>query len=139
MPLLNELSIPKIEDQIPQCVNREISIDENKISSDTIETISHMAVNDAMVEIIAQVVSYLTGIVVMLIVDMFCFMGIAMIIGIISQILVYVGIRNPREIQSKSDFKSKELALYNELKDKIRSALCKEDTRERFALTPKEV
>lgn len=130
VPLFNELSIPNIEDQIPQCVNNDVKFDDDKISSSIIEKTSEMAVEEAMNEIIAQIVSYVTAMVVIFIVDMFVAFGLALIIGIIADILVYVGLRNPKEIKSISDFKKKELALYNELKDKIRSALSDNETRE---------
>lgn len=130
VPLFNELSFPNIEDQIPQCVNSDVQFDDESISSGIIEKTSEMAIKDAMMEIVAQIVSYVTAIVVMFIVDMFVTFGLALIIGIISEILVYVGLRNPKEIKSVSDFKKKELALYNELKDKIRSALSANETRE---------
>lgn len=130
VPLFNELSLPNIEDQIPQCVNSDVQFSDDNISGGIIEKTSEMALKDAMMEIVAQIVSYVTAIVVMFIVDMFVTFGLALIIGIISEILVYVGLRNPKEIKTVSDFKKKELALYNELKDKIRAALSAVETRE---------
>lgn len=138
VPLFHELSLPNIEEQIPQCVNHDVTFDDNDISSDIIRTTSEMAVNDAMIEIIAQIVSYVSAIVVMVIVDMFVTFGLALIIGLISEILVYIGIRNPREINSVADFKKKELALYNELKDKIRTALSDNKTREPVCFNPEK-
>lgn len=138
VPLFHDLSLPNIEEQIPQCVNHDVTFDDNDISSDIIRTTSEMAVNDAMIEIIAQIVSYVSAIVVMVIVDMFVTFGLALIIGLISEILVYIGIRNPREINSVADFKKKELALYNELKDKIRTALSDNKTREPVCFNPEK-
>lgn len=130
VPLFNELSLPNIEEQIPQCVNRDITFNNNNISSDIIQKTSEMAITDAMLGIIAVIVSYVTYFVVVAILDMFVMFGFAMIIGLISEILVYIGLRNPKEIKSESDFKKEELALYNELRNKIRAALSNNNTRE---------
>lgn len=130
IPLLNELSLPNIEDQIPQCTNQDVTFDNHNISAGMVDHTSQLAVGDALDEIIAQIVSFVTYWVVVSILDVYITFGFAIIIGIIMEILVYYGWRNPKEYHSVSDFKKKELALYNELKDRIRYALSQEQTYE---------
>ncbi len=123
-PLIREMSLPEIEDGMPQYVKSNVSFSTDDVSSHIVELTSSMAMDDAMREVLAQLVSYITGVVVVLLVDMFFTMGIGILAGVLSQVATYFGMRSKREYNSPADLKGRdELSLYSNLQNVLRTTL----------------
>lgn len=127
-PLLENLTPIETTLNLAECTKQNAKFSD-KIGSDAISHTAEMAIQDIISEIISQVVSIVVGASVAIVLDAIFTAGIATLIGMISSVLTYLGLRSPKKINSPEDLGNKGRQLYDMIYSNVFSALVNGNTR----------
>lgn len=128
-PILQNLTPIESTLNLAECTKQNAKFSD-KIGNDAIDKAAGMAIKDIIAEIISQVVSFVVGTAVSVALDAIFTAGIATIIGLISAVLTYLGLRKPKDIKSPDDLGKKGRQLYDMIHSNIFSALTNGNTKE---------